>query len=40
MKQLGKLVLLALVAGAASAFIGELLKPKRTSSGYEPVREL
>lgn len=35
---MGKLVVVALLAGAASAFLGELLKPKRTSSGYEPVR--
>lgn len=38
MRRLGKLVVVALLVGAASAFLGELLKPKRTSSGYEPVR--
>lgn len=32
-----RLILLALLAGAAAAFIAELLRPKRIRPGYRPV---
>lgn len=37
--RLARLILLALLAGAAAAFVAELLRPKRIKSGYLPIVE-